>query len=54
LHLLLTGRKARRAITKSAGTKLPDLKDHEAVQRFFLQEVSVINFITLQWYDDDA
>ncbi|XP_023702171.1 mitochondrial import receptor subunit TOM20 homolog [Cryptotermes secundus] len=34
-------RKARRAVTKSAGTKLPDLKDHEAVQRFFLQEVQL-------------
>jgi hypothetical protein len=43
----LTGRKARRAVTKSAGTKLPDLKDHEAVQRFFLQEVSVICFIKI-------
>jgi len=34
-------RKARRAVSKSAGTKLPDLKDHEAVQRFFLQEVQL-------------
>ncbi|KDR12600.1 mitochondrial import receptor subunit TOM20 homolog [Zootermopsis nevadensis] len=35
-------RKARRgAAIKSSGTKLPDLKDHEAVQRFFLQEVQL-------------
>ncbi|XP_069678452.1 mitochondrial import receptor subunit TOM20 homolog [Periplaneta americana] len=35
-------RRARRAATKStAGTKLPDLKDHEAVQKFFLQEVQL-------------
>lgn len=34
-------RRARRAATKTTGTKLPDLKDHEAVQRFFLQEVQL-------------
>nr|CAD7398358.1 unnamed protein product [Timema cristinae] len=35
------GRKAALKSTKSSGTKLPDLKDHEAVQRFFLQEVQL-------------
>jgi len=39
--ILRERRKARRATAKSAGTKLPDLKDHEAVQRFFLQEVQL-------------
>ncbi|PSN43421.1 Mitochondrial import receptor subunit TOM20 [Blattella germanica] len=35
-------RKARRAEKKLTGTtRLPDLKDHEAVQRFFLQEVQL-------------
>jgi hypothetical protein len=53
LFILWTGRRARRVVTKSAGTKLPDLKDHEAVQRFFLQEVSVFYFTTLHWQDDD-
>lgn len=35
-------RKARRAEKKLSGTsRFPDLKDHEAVQRFFLQEVQL-------------
>ncbi|XP_067007412.2 mitochondrial import receptor subunit TOM20 homolog [Anabrus simplex] len=34
-------RKARKAANKAPTTKLPDLKDHEAVQRFFLQEVQL-------------
>ncbi|KAK7790969.1 hypothetical protein R5R35_007862 [Gryllus longicercus] len=34
-------RKARKAATKMSGTKLPDLKDHEAVQSFFLREVQL-------------
>jgi hypothetical protein len=41
-----------RAVTKSAGINLPDLKDHEAVQRFFLQEVSVMYFTTLHWQEN--
>ncbi|XP_063241463.1 mitochondrial import receptor subunit TOM20 homolog [Bacillus rossius redtenbacheri] len=34
-------RRAARKTKKSSGTKLPDLKDHEAVQRFFIQEVQL-------------
>lgn len=34
-------RKERKLATKGSGTKLPDLKDHEAVQTFFLQEVQL-------------
>ncbi|GLG95842.1 Mitochondrial import receptor subunit TOM20-like protein [Gryllus bimaculatus] len=37
----IAGRKARKAATKMSGTKLPDLKDHEAVQSFFLREVQL-------------
>lgn len=34
-------RKARKAASRTTAATLPDLKDHEAVQRFFLQEVQL-------------
>lgn len=38
--LMLSGRKAKKEASKRTGSsKLPNLKDHEAVQKFFLQEV---------------
>ncbi len=34
-------RKRRKNVSKDGSTILPDLKDHEAVQQFFLREVSL-------------
>lgn len=41
---MFLGRRAQRMATasgKRSGAPLPDMKDHEAVQRFFLQEVQL-------------
>ena len=40
------GRKAKKQAQKSSST-MPDLKDHEDVQRFFLQEVNTIPFVSI-------
>ncbi|XP_072755028.1 mitochondrial import receptor subunit TOM20 homolog [Anoplolepis gracilipes] len=34
-------RKAKKQAQKAASSKMPDLRDHELVQRFFLQEVQL-------------
>jgi len=34
-------RRSRKKINKDGSTALPDLKDHEAVQQFFLREVFI-------------
>lgn len=34
-------RKAKKEANKRTGSKLPNLKDHEAVQKFFLQEIQL-------------
>ena len=34
-------RKHRKNVSKEGSSSLPDLKDHEAVQQFFLREVSL-------------
>lgn len=45
LIIIILGRRAKKQAQK-ASSKIPDLKDHETVQKFFLQEVN-INIITL-------
>lgn len=44
LIVVILGRRAKKQAQK-ASSKIPDLKDHETVQKFFLQEVN-INIIT--------
>lgn len=45
LIIIILGRRAKKQAQK-ASSKIPDLKDHETVQKYFLQEVN-INIITL-------
>lgn len=42
----IIGRKARKETEKST-SEIPDLNDHESVQRFFLQEVKYFTFIVM-------
>lgn len=47
---IVTGRRAKKQAQK-ASSKIPDLRDHELVQKFFLQEVKLTGiFIRLYIY----
>lgn len=48
---MLVGRKAKKQ-AQSSTSKIQDLKDHEVVQRFFLQEVILYLLTVYQILDD--